>query len=80
VPDRRLVYRRSSRGCREVKTADPEPTAAPDILVVLDEAGDDSDERSTAEGLLRSLMKEGNLDAKEAVAFLAARRSQRRQR
>jgi len=49
----------------------------PERLIVLDEARDDGDERSSVEGLLRRLEAEGNIEAKEAIAYLAAKRSHR---
>ena len=60
--------------------ADPAPSTIPDRLIVLEEAQEHSGEESSAEGLLRSLAAEGNIEAKEAIAFLAASRSQRRRR
>ena len=48
-----------------------------DELIVLDEVGDLRGEQASAEGLLRSLAAQGNVDAQEAVAFLVASRSQR---
>ena len=59
--------------------ADPGQGTIPEQLIVLEEASDDSEEGSSAEELLRSLAADGNVDAKEAVAFLAVSRSQRRQ-
>ncbi len=48
---------------------------AQERLIVLDEADDGSPEHLSAEGLLRSLAEEGNVDAKEALAVLMAQRS-----
>jgi hypothetical protein len=44
-------------------------------LIVLEEADDGVPEHLSAESLLRSLAQEGNVDAKEALAVLAAQRS-----
>ena len=46
-------------------------------LVVLEPAGDGFENRSSAEGVLRTLAEEGNVDAKEAIAFLLGQRSKR---
>jgi hypothetical protein len=52
---------------------------AQERLIVLEEAddgsGDGSPEHLSAEGLLRCLAQEGNVDAKEALAVLVAQRS-----
>jgi hypothetical protein len=61
-------------------SADTGHGTIPERLIVLEEAPDDSNGQLSAEELLRRLAAEGNIDAKEAVAFLAAKRSQRRQR
>jgi hypothetical protein len=59
-----------------VMGADTGHGTIPEPLIVLEEASEDPNERWSAEGVLRSLAAAGNLDAKEAIAFLAARRSQ----
>ena len=65
-----------------MKSADAGHGTIPERLIVLGEAPDVSHGhgRSSAEELLRRLAAAGNIDAKEAVAFLAVQRSQRRQR
>jgi hypothetical protein len=67
----------SLKGARGMN-ADPGQGTIPERLIVLEEAPDGSTERFSAEGLLRSLAAEGNIDAKEAIAFLAMSRTQRR--
>jgi hypothetical protein len=59
--------------------ADPGQGTIEDELIVLDEVRDHFGEPPSAEGLLRSLAAQGNVDAREAVAFLVASRSQRTQ-
>jgi hypothetical protein len=59
--------------------ADPGQGTIPDRLIVLDDVAEHHGEQPSAEGLLRSLAAEGNVDAIEAVAFLTASRSQRPQ-
>lgn len=44
-------------------------------LIVLEEADEGPPEHLSAEGLLRSLAQEGNVDAIEALAVLTAQRS-----
>jgi hypothetical protein len=50
---------------------------AQERLIVLEEADDGPSEHLSAEGLLRSLAQEGNVDAKEALAVLVAQRTRR---
>jgi hypothetical protein len=60
-------------------STDTDPGTIPERLIVLGEAPEDSNGHSSAEELLRDLAAEGNIDAREAIAFLAATRSQRSQ-
>jgi hypothetical protein len=49
-------------------------------LIVLQSARDDAPEQSNVEELLRSLAADGDVDAKEAIAFLMGQRSQHSKR